>query len=158
MYRMWRSYATKPTDLPTDDLLEAVKMSLNYEADFYIGSRLLISWMGMEMDYIKPILEKEGIEIYVVENKYCFRYIDPAKNIKKIYISNLFNFDDGKGEVHLSAYRTRIDQPFYSSLEEVYEFVKSKNKLLVELNVVDFSGDKYEGSFKIDLLNDFSRI
>lgn len=79
MYRMWREYASKPTDLPTDDLLEAVKMSINCEADFYIYGRMIASWMGLSMEENIRRLDKEGIETYVVDGDYRFKYKDPEK-------------------------------------------------------------------------------
>ncbi|EEM99367.1 hypothetical protein bthur0014_58730 [Bacillus thuringiensis IBL 4222] len=149
---MWREYASKPTDLPTDDLLEAVKMSINCEADFYIYGRMIASWMGLSMEENIRRLDKEGIETYVVDGDYRFRYKDPEKNIKRIFFE-FINIGEGKGEVHLNSYRSRKDQPFYSSIEEIYELLKEDCPHVHTLNVVDFSGDKYEGSYQYNLQN-----
>lgn len=150
MYTMWRAYSSKGTDLPTDDVLEAVKMSLNYEADLYVGNRLLASWMGLEMEENSRRLAKEGIETYVVDGRYCFKYRDPSKNVKRIFFQFIKTGND-QGEVHLSDYRSKMDQPFYSSVEDVYEVVKKEYPYVSILTVVDFSGDKYTGSYKVEL-------
>lgn len=152
MYRAWRSYASKPNDLPTDDLLEAVKMAINYEADFYIGGRMIASWLGLDMEENIRRLAEVGIETYVVDGSYCFRYKDPEKNIKRIYYY-FVERQDGKGEIHLSSYRSKMDQPFYSSIEEIYEIVKKDHPHIHVVTVCDFSGEKYPGSYQYELKN-----
>lgn len=53
----------------------------------------------------------------------------------------------------MNSYRSRKDQPFYSSIEEIYELLKEDCPHVHTLNVVDFSGDKYEGSYQYNLQN-----
>lgn len=150
MYYICRNYSSNKIKLPTDDLLEAVKISLNEEADLYIGNSLFISWMGYDMEENKIRLEDEGIEAYVVNRQYCFRYKDSKRNVKKIYYS-LYLHDSLNAEIHLSDTPSKINQISFSSVEEIYSDIKSSNPQLSFLTVVDFSGDTFEGSYKYDL-------
>lgn len=148
-YYMCPSYGRKQ-QLPTDDLLEAVKISINYEADLFIGGYLLASWLGYSMEENIERLKKEGIETYVVENNYRFRYYDDSKNIKRIYF-RMHDFENGTAEIHLKSTPSKLGDPCYSSIDEVYNIIKESHPSIRTLTVVDFSGDKYTGSYEHEL-------
>lgn len=150
MFYLCKNYSSRKTTLPTEDLLEAVKISMNYEADLFMGGYMVVSWMGYSMEENIERLSKEGIEVYVIEGQYRFRYKDPSKNIKRIYYILYLN-DKGLGEVHLGDTPNCKDDPHYSSHEEIYSKIKKEHPDLVTLTVIDFSGDTFRGSFKIDL-------
>lgn len=148
MYYIWRSFAMNKTLLPTEDLLEAVKISMNYEADLYRYGTCLASWLGLPMEENIKHLEEKGIEVYVVNNNYRFRYKDPAKNIKRMYYRLAVNDQTKQGELHVSDTPSYKDQAHYPTLEAILEVVKEHEPDLEVLTIIDFSGDTYEGSYK----------
>lgn len=149
-YYIWRDYAPHRQKLPTEDLLEAVKISINYEADLYIGGYLLVSWLCLPMEENKMRLEQKGIETYIVKDQYCFRYQDSEKNIKKFYY-DIIDLQDGEGELHIDSIPGYTGHQSYSSFDELIKQVKEKYPQFKVLTIVDFSGDVFEGSYNFDM-------
>lgn len=153
MYYMCQSYSSYKQLLPTNDLVEAIKISLNYESDLYRGNKLLASWLGYSMDTNIENLEKEGIECYIAGGQYKFRYKDSKKNIKRIYFKLIEYKYKGKQvpELHLSDTPSKRSQPYYDSLEQVLATVKEQSPHISEVTVVDFSKDEFTGSYQMML-------
>ena len=149
MYEIEPSYSRRRR-IATDDLLEAVKHSMNYEADLFENGNLVVSWLGYNMENNIERLAKKGIETYTVNSMYRFRYLDPDRNTKRIYYT-VMEHQNRMGEVHLSSYMGRPDQTHYATPEEVFSEIKKKCPNIRILTVVDFSNDVYDGSYKITL-------
>jgi len=124
-YRMQRSYEGF-SDIPTDDLLTAVKYSINYEADLYIEGKLLVSWLGFEMEYNIECLEKQGITTYIKDHTYKFKYTNESKTKTTVWVDFMHYFWGGepKIDVRIFDYQDCPNAKEFNSLDEVIEIVK----------------------------------
>ncbi|MGF9977324.1 hypothetical protein [Viridibacillus arvi] len=43
-------FSSRESGISTNNLLEAVKITLNYEVDLYSDRRSLVSWLGYDME------------------------------------------------------------------------------------------------------------
>ena len=149
MYYMQESY--RPLrEIPTEDMLEAVKISMNYEADLYFFQHLVVSWIGLPMEQNIERLGEYGIETYVVDNCCRFRYKDPAKNVKKLYYT-VYELEKGRGEIHLKSMPAYLGHKHYSSKDEIYNQIRRDYPSIRFITVVDFSGEKFTGSYEYEL-------
>lgn len=86
MFTMKRAYEAA-VRLQTDDLLTAVKISLNQEADLYHNGSLIASWLGLPMECNIERLEKLGLTAYIAAyNSYRFKYTDESRNESCYYM------------------------------------------------------------------------
>lgn len=78
-YQMAAAYESI-RDIDTDDLLSAVKIASNYEADLYVDGKLIMSPLGLEREDNTQRLEQYGITTYITNHRYNYRYTDESKN------------------------------------------------------------------------------
>ncbi|MEK1828813.1 hypothetical protein AAAC51_06590 [Priestia megaterium] len=149
IYTMQRSFCAKQ-NIPTEDLLEAVNIAMNYEADLFINNVCVMSVLGLPMEENIKTLARRGIETYVADNCYRFRYADPSKNVTRIYYDFIIVEGD-RAELHLSKMPSRLKHKAFSTKEEIYNDIRKNHPSIRHLLVVDFSGEKYTGSYEYEL-------
>ncbi|MFD1675647.1 hypothetical protein [Alicyclobacillus fodiniaquatilis] len=123
------------SSINTDDILTAVKTSMNYEADLYADGKLVTSWMGFTMEENAKRLRAYGITVYVHKDRYCFKYTDESKNIKSFYTDAFeYTWDGAKCvDIKIHDYRANKTDIEFTSLDEVIAFVKEKYMPIVAL-------------------------
>lgn len=84
-------------EISAKDLLTAVHISLNQEADLFEDGHLICSWLGLPMDQNIENLHLKGITTYVQNHQYCFKWTDESKNTNKILLRFFLMF--GKGRI-----------------------------------------------------------
>lgn len=111
-----------------NDDLEAVKYAQNYEADLYINNKLVFSPLGLEREDNTMLLEKIGIETYIVNGQYHYRYQDPAKRKDTLYatffVSN--QYDKKHLEVQLYDYKKQSNIHKFNSFKELLKEIENK--------------------------------
>jgi hypothetical protein len=146
---MSRSYSGF-TKINTEDALEALKHTMNYEGDLYYNGQLVYSCMGLDYEDNKENLSRFGIIPLEDETYIKWQYADQSKNVKKYFVDFLEykNTYTGKGEdslqVNLHDYKQYKDSIEFKSLEAIYSYILDNYINKIEesaINVVDFTED-----------------
>ena len=149
MFKMVRSYEGSK-EINTKDLLTAIKYASNYEADLYYNGCLVISCLGLSMDDNIEKLKKFGIETFVENGCYNYRYQDKSKNNTQIYATfYAYNWKGtNKLDVKLNDYILDDEKHRkYNSINEVIEDIKIKDvpKFGIDnIHIANHINNKYE--------------
>lgn len=122
--------------LKTDDLLTAVKETLNYDADLYINGTLVFSTMSLNMEDNIKTLSEYGISHYLDNDRLCFKYTDETKNIKRYYVEfaqHSFWKPVPCLDVRIHDYRSNDTDREFETLKQVFDTIKSEYMPLVAL-------------------------
>lgn len=118
--------------IDTDDLLEAVKIASNNEADLYVNGKIIFSPMGYSQEENERQLSKLGITTYTSGPYLRYKYTDESKNNQRFYAT--FNEFEWEGkpnvQVFIYDYRTSKEVEIFSSVDKVIEKVKNKYSYL----------------------------
>jgi len=139
-FTMHRSYE-RPVTLQTNDLLTAVKQSISYEADLYVDNRLLVSWSGLNPEVNHERLLEVGIQPYLVNGSWKFKYIDETKNVKTYFVHAFIYPFQGvlKAQINVQDYSEDPTYKSYSSLDEALLVTSSEFSVSIpseNINVV----------------------
>lgn len=118
--------------LKTDDILTAVKINSNYEADLYIDGQLAVSCLGLPMKDNAIKLMNFGITAYVKDGTWRYKYTDESKNVKRYYVSPQ-DYEWGgadKIQYNIHDYPTDKDDHEFESLRAIFENVRTYTDLL----------------------------
>jgi hypothetical protein len=126
---MYRSYEEKKK-LNTKDLLTAIKYTCNYEGDLYYNNSLVISCLGLSREENTKNLIKYGIETFVKNGYYNYKYKDKSKNSNKIYASFYAYNWDGVNKLDVKIHDYILDDEKhrkYNSIDEAIKDIKIKD-------------------------------
>lgn len=139
--------------IDTDDLLEAVKIAANNEADLYVNGRIVFSPMGYSQEENERLLKELGITTYISGPYIRYKYMDESKNKKRFYAS-FSEFEWGgkpNVQVFIHDYRTSKEDKEFSSVEEVVREVKEKYSHLPTNEIsIGLFGDNGYTSISVD--------
>lgn len=151
MFYMARSYS-RLVPIDADDVLTALKIAANYEAELYEDNHLIFSPFGFSREENTRRLLEYGITTYVSNNRYCYKYTDESKN-KPVYFARFVEYDwSGKPhlQVHVHDYKSSKEDIKYDSIEAILEDVKQKySHLPIEAISVGLYDDNGYTSLKL---------
>ncbi|OHX42893.1 hypothetical protein [Cytobacillus oceanisediminis] len=112
-------------EISAEDLLTAVHISLNQEADLFEDGKLICSWLGLPMDQNIENLHRKGITTYVQSHQYSFKWTDENKNSNKIFAMFLSHVWEGEDmlQVNVHHYRASINEREFNNLDELHQFL-----------------------------------
>ncbi|EWG08712.1 hypothetical protein [Cytobacillus firmus] len=112
-------------EISAEDLLTAVHISLNQEADLFEDGQLVCSWLGLPMDQNIENLHLKGNTTYVQNHHYCFKWSDESKNTNKIFAAFLPHVWEGEDmlQVNVHDYRASANEREFTSLDELHDFI-----------------------------------
>lgn len=135
--------------LNATDLLTAVKISRDFEEDLYEDGELICSWLRLSMENNINKLHEKGIKTYILKDRYCFKWIDESKNIEQYYVHFHRFIWDGKHQlqVFVHDYRSGDYEVEFSSLNDVYSYIRNNYRCINEENVrlAIFDDEGYKG-------------
>lgn len=112
-------------EISAEDLLTAVHISLNQEADLFEDGKLICSWLGLPMDQNIENLHHKGITTYVQNHQYCFKWTDESKNTNKIFAAFLPHVWEGEDmlQVNVHHYRASINEREFNNVDDLHQFI-----------------------------------
>ena len=152
VFSMARAYEGR-REIPTKDLVSAVKHSLNLEADLYQDGELVVSWLGLSMKENIDRLCEKGISTFVVNNRYGFKYIDKSMNKTLYYVVfYLSKRQDGTNQldVQIHDYHSSTNEKLFRSFSEIFSYIKAEYKTIKEEFLYMWLFDDY-GATKVHL-------
>lgn len=113
--------------LNTDNLLIAVKTTLNNEGDLYVDGTIVMSVLGFEIEKNISNLAEYGIAHYIAGDCHRFKWADESKNIRKYY-AYFFEHSFWKPncmDVQIHDYRTKAEEREFNSLDEIFAVIRA---------------------------------
>lgn len=126
IYSVARPYGNMKK-IDSKDLLDAVKYSVNLEGDLYQDRELVVSWLTLSMEENIERLHQKGIETYLENNRYGYRYVDESLNKVK-YSAQFLLSGDKHLDVTIHDYYSCESEKQFWSFSEIFAYIKAEYK------------------------------
>lgn len=136
MFTMIRSYEGEKK-INTKDVLTALKYCCNYEGDLFKDGKLIFSCLGWDRELKEESIKDLGIESYIANGCYNYRYTDTSKRNNDLYATYYSYVWQGVKKLQINIHDYITDNEEYKIFKSIEDCIKDTKENHVNIYGAD---------------------